>query len=519
MASEIHEVQGQGKSVAEMQAGAPAQKKSPCIMVIFGAMGDLTKRKLLPSLYNLAKHNLMSDNFAVVGVSRAPMTHEEFREKQRAVMDQFATDKFDPALGKWLVDRLYYSCVNFDDKEAYKNLAALLEQLARDCKTGGNIFFYLATAPEFFGVVSRNLKAVGLLDEENGCFRRVIVEKPFGTDLESAKALNRELRQVMEEKQIYRIDHYLGKETVQNILVFRFSNGIFEPIWNRRYIKHVEITVAETVGVETRGGYYETSGALRDMVPNHIFQLVTLISMEPPISFDADAVRDEQTKILRAIAPIPPEEVLSRTARGQYGEGTVAGKHVPAYRSEAKVSPTSNQQTFVAMKLSIDNWRWADVPIYLRTGKAMPKRVTEIVIHFRRAPFVLFRHTAIEQLMQNRLILHIQPDEGISLRFGAKVPGPTMKLGTVDMDFSYATRFGSTHSTGYERLIYDCMAGDATLFQRADMVEAAWGVVQPVLDVWQALPPRNFPNYPAGTWGPREADDLLARDERHWTNE
>jgi len=467
----------------------------------------------------LAKHNLMSDNFAVVGVSRAPMTHEEFREKQRAVMDQFATDKFDPALGKWLVDRLYYSCVNFDDKEAYKNLAALLEQLARDCKTGGNIFFYLATAPEFFGVVSRNLKAVGLLDEENGCFRRVIVEKPFGTDLESAKALNRELRQVMEEKQIYRIDHYLGKETVQNILVFRFSNGIFEPIWNRRYIKHVEITVAETVGVETRGGYYETSGALRDMVPNHIFQLVTLISMEPPISFDADAVRDEQTKILRAIAPIPPEEVLSRTARGQYGEGTVAGKHVPAYRSEAKVSPTSNQQTFVAMKLSIDNWRWADVPIYLRTGKAMPKRVTEIVIHFRRAPFVLFRHTAIEQLMQNRLILHIQPDEGISLRFGAKVPGPTMKLGTVDMDFSYATRFGSTHSTGYERLIYDCMAGDATLFQRADMVEAAWGVVQPVLDVWQALPPRNFPNYPAGTWGPREADDLLARDERHWTNE
>ncbi len=513
MASDTHDTQGGG-------AGAPgSQKKTPCIMVIFGAMGDLTKRKLLPSLYNLAKHNLMSDNFAVVGVSRAPMSHEEFREKQRAVMDQFATDKFDPALGKWLVDRLYYACVNFDDAEAYKKLAALLAQLGQDCKTGGNVFFYLATAPEFFGVVSRNLKAVGLLDEKSGCFRRVIVEKPFGTDLESAKALNRELRQEMEEKQIYRIDHYLGKETVQNILVFRFSNGIFEPIWNRRYIKHVEITVAETVGVETRGGYYETSGALRDMVPNHIFQLVTLISMEPPISFDADAVRDEQTKILRAISPIPPEEVLSRTARGQYGEGVVAGKHLLAYRSEAKVSPTSNQQTYVAMKLSIDNWRWADVPIYLRTGKALPKRVTEIVIHFRRAPFVLFRHTAIDQLMQNRLILHIQPDEGISLRFGAKVPGPTMKLGTVDMDFSYATRFGSTHSTGYERLIYDCMAGDATLFQRADMVEAAWSVVQPVLDVWQALPPRSFPNYAAGSWGPREADDLLSRDERHWTNE
>jgi glucose-6-phosphate 1-dehydrogenase len=511
VATEIHDS-------TESHAGAQ-QKKTPCIMVIFGAMGDLTKRKLLPSLYNLAKHNLMSDNFAVVGVSRAPMSHEEFREKQRAVMDQFATDKFDPALGKWLVDRLYYCQVNFDDREAYKGLAALLSQIEKDCKTGANAFFYLATAPEFFGVVSRHLKAVGLLNEENGSFRRVIVEKPFGTDLGSAKALNRELREVMDEKQIYRIDHYLGKETVQNILVFRFSNGIFEPIWNRRYIKHVEITVSETVGVETRGGYYETSGALRDMVPNHIFQLVTLIGMEPPISFDADAVRDEQVKILRAIPPFPPEEVLSRTARGQYGEGTVGGKHLLAYRAEGKVSPTSNQQTFVAMKLMIDNWRWADVPIYLRTGKALPRRVTEIVIHFRRAPFVLFRHTAIDQLMQNRLILHIQPDEGISLRFGAKVPGPTMKLGTVDMDFSYATRFGSTHSTGYERLIYDCMAGDATLFQRADMVEAAWGVVQPVLDVWQALPPRNFPNYAAGSWGPREADDLLARDERHWTNE
>ena len=509
----------EGRAVAATSGGVGQQKKTPCIMVIFGAMGDLTKRKLLPSLYNLAKHELMAENFAVVGVSRAQMSHEEFREKQRAVMDQFATDKFDPALGKWLVDRLYYACVNFDDREAYKDLATLLAQLDKDCKTGGNIFFYLATAPEFFGEVSRNLKAVGLLDEDNGCFRRVIVEKPFGTDLESARALNRELRKVMEEKQIYRIDHYLGKETVQNIMVFRFSNGIFEPIWNRRYIKYVEITVAETVGVETRGGYYETSGALRDMVPNHIFQLVTLIAMEPPISFDADAVRDEQVKILRAIPPFPPEEVLSRTARGQYGEGVVEGKHLAAYRSEQKVSPTSNQQTYVAMRLLIDNWRWADVPIYLRTGKALPKRVTEIVIHFRRAPFVLFRHTAIDQLMQNRLILYIQPDEGISLRFGAKIPGPTMKLGTVDMDFSYAKQFGSTHSTGYERLIYDCMAGDATLFQRADMVEAAWGVVQPVLDVWQALPPRNFPNYAAGSWGPREADDLLARDDRHWTNE
>ena len=521
MATELHDTESRSNKAADSHEvkAAGLQKKPPCIMVIFGAMGDLTKRKLLPSLCNLAKEKLMSDNFAVVGFSRAPMTHDEFREKQRAVMDEFATDKLDPSLGKWLVERLYYACGNFDEAPAYQKLADLLAQIDRERGTGGNYFFYLATAPEFFGVVAKNLEAVGLLKEDNGKFRRVIVEKPFGRDLESAKALNKELRQTMNEKQIYRIDHYLGKETVQNILVFRFSNGIFEPIWNRRYIRHVEITVAETVGVETRGGYYETSGALRDMVPNHIFQLVTLIAMEPPISFDADAVRDEQTKILRAIPPFAPEEVLSRTARGQYGEGAVGGKHLAAYRSEAKVSPTSNVQTYVAMKLSIDNWRWADVPIYLRTGKALPKRVTEIVIHFRRAPFVLFRHTAIEHLMNNRLILHIQPDEGISLRFGAKVPGPTMKLGAVDMDFSYATRFGSTHSTGYERLIYDCMAGDATLFQRADMVEAAWGVVQPVLDVWQALPPRNFPNYAAGSWGPREADEMLARDDRQWTNE
>jgi len=510
--------------VATLEAHATAataslQPKPPSVMVIFGASGDLTKRKLLPSLSNLRSEGLLSDNFAVVGFARSKMSHEQFREKQRAEMAEFATSKLDPAIAEWLLSRLYYVGGNFDDAAAYRELAALLSKLDGEHKTNGNYFFYLATAPEFFGVVSEQLHAVGLLNEENGSWRRVIVEKPFGRDLDSAKALNRKLRETMHEGQIYRIDHYLGKETVQNIMVFRFSNGIFEPIWNRRYIKHVQITVAETVGVETRGGYYETSGALRDMVPNHIFQLVTLIAMEPPISFGADAVRDEQTKILRAISPFTPEEVLSRTARGQYGEGVVGGKRLAAYRSEQKVAPDSHVESFVAMKLMIDNWRWADVPFYIRTGKALPKRVTEIMIHFRRAPFVLFRNTEIESLTQNRLILHIQPDEGISLRFGAKVPGPTMKLGAVDMDFSYATRFGSTPSTGYERLIHDCMAGDATLFQRADMVEAAWSVVQPVLDVWQALPPRNFPNYPAGTWGPREADDLLARDDRHWTNE
>ena len=502
----------------EGQASQAAQPKPPCVMVIFGASGDLTKRKLLPSLCNLAREGLISDNFAVIGFSRSEMSHDQFREKQRADLEQFATAKLAPELTQWMLKRLYYVGGKFDDPAAYEKLSALLKQLDAEMKTNGNYFFYLATAPEFFGVCAEKLHSAGLLDQENGSWRRVIVEKPFGRDLASAKALNKELRTVMNEDQIYRIDHYLGKETVQNILVFRFSNGIFEPVWNRRYIKHVQITVSETVGVETRGGYYETSGALRDMVPNHIFQLVTLIGMEPPISFGADAVRDEQTKILRAIPPFTPEDVLSRTARGQYGEGVVGGKHIPAYRAEPKVDPNTHVETYVAMRLMIDNWRWADVPFYIRTGKALPKRVTEIQIHFRRAPFVLFRGTQIDSLLQNRLILHIQPDEGISLRFGAKIPGPTMKLGTVDMDFSYAT-FGATPATGYERLIHDCMAGDATLFQRADMVEAAWSVVQPVLDVWQALPPRNFPNYPAGTWGPREAEDLLARDDRHWSNE
>jgi glucose-6-phosphate 1-dehydrogenase len=330
--------------------------------------------------------------------------------------------------------------------------------------------------------------------------------------------LNHQIQNVLEEKQIYRIDHYLGKETVQNILAFRFANGIFEPIWNRRYIDHVQISVAETVGVEQRGSYYDESGALRDMVPNHIMQLISLTAMEPPISFQADAVRDEQAKILHAIQPLSSEEVLTKTVRGQYGEGIVAGQRIPAYRSEPDVPPDSRTETFVAMKLQIDNWRWADVPFYLRTGKALPVRNTHIVIQFRRAPFVLFRDTPVENLMPNQLVLHIQPEEGISLRFAAKTPGPVMRLGGVDMNFEYADYFGVTPSTGYERLLHDCMIGDATLFQRADMVEAGWSVVNPVLDVWKALPPRHFPNYAAGTWGPKEADDLMERDGRRWRN-
>jgi glucose-6-phosphate 1-dehydrogenase len=376
----------------------------------------------------------------------------------------------------------------------------------------------MATSANYFGPVIEQLSAVGLMEEKNQQWRRVIIEKPFGHDLESARALNQQLLRVAGEKQIYRIDHYLGKETVQNILALRFANGIFEPIWNRRYIDHIQISVTETVGVEQRGSYYDQAGTLRDMVPNHIMQLISLTAMEPPVSFRADAVRDEQAKILHAIQPLSAEDVLSRTVRGQYGEGFIGGERVPAYRGEDGVPEDSKTETFVAMKLSIDNWRWADVPFYLRTGKRMPARHTHILIQFRRAPLVLFRETPVDALMPNQLVLHIQPEEGISLRFAAKVPGPSMRLGAVDMSFEYQDYFGSQPSTGYERLLHDCMIGDATLFQRADMVEAGWCVVSPVLDVWKALPPRNFPNYAAGTWGPKDADELLERDGRIWRN-
>jgi glucose-6-phosphate 1-dehydrogenase len=490
----------------------------PCAMVIFGAAGDLTRRKLIPALYNLATEQLLSREFAVVGLARAQMTTEQFRDKVSQDMKQFATGPVDSDLWEWFVRRMHYVPGDFKDPDAYVRLNAMLQKVDKDHATHGNYFFYLATAPSYFGPVIEQLGKAGLVTEDNQHWRRVIIEKPFGRDLESARALNQQIQQVLDEKQIYRIDHYLGKETVQNILAFRFANGIFEPIWNRRYIDHVQISVAETVGVEQRGSYYDESGALRDMVPNHIMQLISLTSMEPPISFRADAVRDEQAKILHAIQPLSSEEVLLKTVRGQYGEGIAGGQHLPAYRAEEDVPSDSRTETFVAMKLQIDNWRWADVPFYIRTGKALPLRNTHIVIQFRRAPFVLFRDTPVENLAPNQLVLHIQPEEGISLRFAAKTPGSVMRLGTVDMNFEYADYFGVTPSTGYERLLHDCMIGDATLFQRADMVEAGWCVVNPVLDVWKALPPRNFPNYAAGTWGPREADDLIERDGRRWRN-
>ncbi|MFN0121199.1 MAG: glucose-6-phosphate dehydrogenase [Blastocatellia bacterium] len=488
----------------------------PCVMVIFGASGDLTKRKLLPALYNLAKANLLSREFAVVGVSKDIFTTEAFREQIGQHFREYATTDVDGDLLDWLIHRLYYVPGEFGNQATFLNLNDTLAQCDKDHGTDGNYLHYLAVPPMFFGPIAQQLGEAGLLCEKDGQWRRVIIEKPFGRDLDSARILNQELSKVLHENQTYRIDHYLGKETVQNLLAFRFSNGIFEPIWNRNYVDHVQITVAESLGVEMRGGYYEEAGCLRDMVPNHIFQLISLTAMEPPISFDADDVRDEMAKVLNAINPFDPEEVLTDTVRGQYGPGKIGEVNASGYRNEARVAPASATETFVALKLLIDNWRWADVPFYLRTGKRLPRRVTEIAIQFKQAPFMLFRNTPVEKLRTNRLVMHIQPDEGISLRFGAKIPGPVVNLGAVKMHFDYKDYFGTTPSTGYERLIYDCIKGDATLFQRSDMVEAGWSVVNPILDVWKALPPRDFPNYAAGAWGPKAADDLLGRDGRQW---
>jgi glucose-6-phosphate 1-dehydrogenase len=465
----------------------------PCVMVIFGATGDLTKRKLFPALYNLAKDKFLPENFAIIGVGRQELEAADFRSKILADLKEFAGNSPDKKLLNWFEERTYYTGGDFDDdKKLFKDLKDLLGEVCEKHQIPENYFYYLATPPQLFSNVAGKIHKNNLSKEENGHWRRFIFEKPFGRNIESAIKLNRELGKILTEKQIYRIDHYLGKETVQNILVFRFGNSIFEPIWNRNYIDHVQITVSEKLGVESRGGYYDTAGALRDMIPNHIFQLITLTAMEPPVSFEADAVRDEQAKILQAIQPFTPEDVLHNAVRGQYGEGEIDDKKLLAYRNEQSVDPNSNTETYAALKLSIDNWRWADVPFYIRTGKRLPSKRTDITIQFKKAPFMLFRNTSVEKLRTNRIVIQVQPDEGIILHFGAKVPGPIVNMGAVDMDFNYVDHFGEQISTGYERLLYDCMTGDATLFQRADMVEASWAIVSPILDVWQAIPGERF---------------------------
>ncbi len=484
----------------------------PCVMVLFGASGDLTKRKLVPALYNLVKAKLLPKTFAVVGVAFDDLTRDQFRDQVTSFLSagDRGTEDF-----KWFTDRLYYLRGEFGNPATYSTLATQLAGVDKEHGTLSNYLFYLATAPKFFAPIVQQLGQAGLSNQTAGCWRRVVIEKPFGHDLDSAKTLNRDIKAVLAENQIYRIDHYLGKETVQNIMVFRFDNAIFEPIWNRRYIDHVQITNAETVGVELRGGYFDTAGTLRDMVPNHIMQLISLTAMEPPVSFQADAVRNEQAKILRAVQPLDSQDVLHSSVRGQYGEGIIGGERVAAYRSEPGVAPESRTETFLALKLNIDNWRWAGVPFYIRTGKRLAQRHTEITIQFKRTPFEIFRNSPVHN-HSNQLVMQIQPVEGISLSFGAKVPGPVLRVGSVDMSFEYTKYFGADAYTGYEVLIYECMIGDATLFQRADMVEAGWSIVDPILDVWQALPPRRFPNYPSGTWGPAESDELLARDGRQW---
>jgi glucose-6-phosphate 1-dehydrogenase len=496
----------------ERDLGFAERAAGPCVFVLFGAAGDLTKRKLVPALFNLGKAKLLPENFAVMGVSVDNLSLDDFRTQ---VTSFLPTGPDSAGALDWFRQRLFYERGDFADPNTFTKLRERLTILDAEQHTDGNYLFYLATAPKFFAQIVQQLGAVALSRQENGRWRRVVIEKPFGHDLDSAQALNRDIKTVLQENQIYRIDHYLGKETVQNIMVFRFDNAIFEPIWNRRYIDHVQITNAETVGVELRGGYFDTAGTLRDMVPNHVMQLLSLTAMESPVSFHADAVRNEQAKVLHSIQYLGSDDVLQRSVRGQYGEGAIAGERVPSYRKEPGVAAESRTETFAALKLNIDNWRWAGVPFYLRTGKRLAQRHTEIAIQFKRTPFELFRNAPLHE-HTNTLVIQIQPVEGISLSFGAKIPGPLLRVGSVDMSFEYSKYFGADAYTGYEVLLYDCMIGDATLFQRADMVEAGWKVVDPVLDVWRALPPRKFPNYASGSWGPADSDQLMELDGRQW---
>jgi glucose-6-phosphate 1-dehydrogenase len=496
----------------------------PCAMVIFGAAGDLTKRLVVPALYDLANDRRLAEGFHVVGVDLAAKTTEEWRQSLTDMMNSFVAtgdgefqfDHIDETVWGWLTGRMRYLQGDITDPATYRRLGDYLAGQDKSAGTEGNYLFYLAVADRFFSVAVAGLGAAGLTNEKDGQWRRVVIEKPFGHDLPSAKALNAEIVKTLQEHQIYRIDHFLGKETVQNIMALRFANGLFEPMWNREHIDHIQITAAETVGVERRGKFYEKTGALRDMVPNHVFQLLAMTAMEPPISFDADAVRAKKAEVIQAIHPLTSDRALKDAVRGQYDAGTVLGRPVQAYRHEPDVAPDSTTETFFACKLMIDNWRWARVPFYLRTGKYLKRRSTEIAIRFYQAPFTLFRGTDVERMNPNWMILRVQPDEGIALEFAAKRPGPTVKLSTVNMDFAYKTFFKMAPNTGYETLLLDCMIGDATLFQRADTVEAGWQAVQPILDAWANSPPKDFPNYVAGGSGPAAADELLARDDRAW---
>ena len=507
-------------AAATIAKSFPGRRPAPATMVIFGAAGDLTKRLVVPALYHLVRSGKLPEDFALIGIDRNDESTEAWQQNLTSMIEAFARagggererGALDTQAWAWLVDRMHYMRGDFTQPETYGRLEKLLAEPFGRQDGATNVLFYLAVADRFFGPVIEQLGGASLTRQSEKAWRRVIIEKPFGHDFASAEALNTQILKVLSEDQIYRIDHFLGKETVQNILVLRFANGIFEPLWNRDHIDHVQITAAETVGVEARGRFYEKTGALRDMVPNHLFQLLAMIAMEPPISFDADAVRAKKTELLQAIHPISPENA----ARGQYAAGIVLGKNVGDYRREADVAPDSGTETYVALKLGIDNWRWAGVPFYLRTGKYLSARTTEVAVQFRQAPYALFRDTPVERLPPNILMLRIQPDEGLSLSFSAKRPGANIEIDGVEMDFAYRDYFAPLASVGYETLIYDCLIGDATLFQRADTVEAGWRAVQRLIDAWAGASAEDFPNYAAGSAGPAAADRLLARDGRAW---
>ncbi len=487
----------------------------PTILIIFGASGDLTKRKLLPALFHLEQVNLLPQQFAIVGVARRPLGDEFAADMREGVLDFGDVTADDPKLESFM-KKVHYFSMNFDDPNGYIGLKAELDRIAKESGIGGNRLFYLATAPEYFAEIIESLGAHGMANPEQGTVRTVI-EKPFGHDLESAKELNRRVNAVFDERQVFRIDHYLGKETVQNILVFRFGNGIFEPIWNRNYIDNVQITAAETLGVEGRGPFYEKAGALRDVVQNHVMELLSFVAMEPPVSFEAESVRREKLKAWQAIPAIP----IKNAVRGQYGPGKVDGTMVKGYREEDRVDPESQTETFAAMRLEIDNWRWAGVPFYLRAGKRLKRRATEISIQFKQPPLMLFNRSrvggACSEIEPNVLTIRIQPDEGISLRFGAKVPTTqSISVCPVTMDFDYASAFGKSTANGYERLLMDAMLGDQTLFAHRDGVETTWTLYTPILQAWAAKVPDAFPNYFAGSWGPDCAELLLEREHRAW---
>jgi glucose-6-phosphate 1-dehydrogenase len=500
-------------SPEDLKAAQSAERiPEPTVVVIFGASGDLTKRKLLPALFHLEQSNLLPEEFSVVGVARRPLQGEFEKDMREGILQFGGVQEGEKKLDEFM-QKVSYFAMNFDDPGGYDKLKTLLEGIDQKQGTKGNRLFYLATAPEYFAEIIEQLGGHGMAKPQQGNVH-VIIEKPFGHDLASARQLNDEVNRVFAEDQIFRIDHYLGKETVQNILIFRFANGIFEPVWNRNYVDHVQITAAEDIGIEGRGPFYEKAGALRDVIQNHVMELLSFVALEPPVSFEADSMRREKVKVWRSVQPIHFMDAV----RGQYGPGKVDGKDVKGYRQEDRVDPNSSTETYAALKVGIENWRWAGVPFYLRAGKRLAKRVTEITIQFKQPPQLLFKNQsgACRELQPNLIAMRIQPDEGISLRFGAKVPSPNMEVCPVNMNFSYAEAFGKSSANGYERLLLDAMLGDATLFAHRDGVEATWSLLTPILDYWAANKPKDLPNYAAGSWGPKSADELLARDGRAW---